>query len=195
MGWEKLLFHRHLENDEELIYVVHRHWLALIGPAIKTAFFGFVLPATVAWYFPGSFWFMAAWAVSFWIYFVYALADWFFDAWLATSTSLIKIEWKGLFHHTSKRVPYAEVREMSSEVKGILGTIFRYGNASVGTSSGSRLEMSRVSHPKKIELLVTDIRNRYVVEQSLMQKDALNNLLSDLVLSHIRERGIRFRRS
>ena len=73
---------------------------------------------------------------------LYHFADWYLDAWIATNASLIDVEWRGIFHHLSSRIPYSEVREgFMGNKKGVLGTILGFGNASVSMTTGGKISL------------------------------------------------------
>jgi hypothetical protein len=121
---QRILFQRHLDSEEKLLFIAHKHWIEIVPQSLKMSIFGIVLPLVLWFFFPGIMWVSIVWMVSFWFWYLYILADWYFDAWLATDVSLIDVEWIGIFHHMSTRIPYSEVREIQWEINGILGTIF-----------------------------------------------------------------------
>lgn len=195
MAWDKILFRRYLEEGEEILFIAHKHWISLLAVASKTAFFGFVLPWAIWMFFSGVFWGAVVWTALFWCYFLYHFIDWYFDVWIATNSSVIDLEWRGLFHHLSSRIPYSEVREVSYEIEGIIGLLLRYGNASIGMATGGQVELCNVGSPRRVSLRITEIRDRFLAEQKITQSDALQSLLTDLVSRHIDERGIRIKQS
>lgn len=194
MYWDKILFRRYLEDGEELLFVAHQHWIALSGIAFKTAIFGFVLPGAIWYVFPAFIWVAILWAVAFWFYFLYHFSVWYYDAWLATNLSIIDIEWVGLFHHKSSRIPYSEVREVSYEMKGLWAMLLRFGNAAIGTSSGGKVELVSAARPNKVEMEIMDIRNRFLSEHKFHQSNALQTLIGDMLADHIKQKGIRLKR-
>ncbi len=193
MVWDHILFRHYLEDGEEILFVAHKHWIKLVAVGVKTAVFGFLLPWTMWYFFPGIFWAALIWTVAFWFYFLYHFLDWYFDVWIATNASVIDIEWRGLFHHLSSRISYAEVREVSYEIKGIINLILRYGDTAIGMATGGKIELCSAANPRKVSLRITEIRDHYLSEQKITQSDALQSLLGDMVSRHIEDRGIRIR--
>lgn len=187
---QKILFRRHLDDEEDLIYVAHKHWSEIIASSVKTAVFGFLVPWTVWFFIPSVFWVAVAWTFIFWCWYLYQLADWYFDAWLATTKSIIDVEWFGIFHNMSTRIPYAEVREIQWEIKGIGGTLLRYGKASISMATGGHVVLENVASPKKVELRIIEIRDDYLRHQKMTQSEALQELLSDMLVDHIEKKGI-----
>ncbi|QQS59203.1 hypothetical protein IPN35_06515 [Candidatus Peregrinibacteria bacterium] len=186
MEWN-FFFRRHLENGEYVLFVAHKHWIEIFPKAIKTAVFGFLVPWTAWFFFPAFFWGAVIWTILFWCWFFYHFADWYFDAWVATNMSLIDIEWRGIFHHLSSRIPYSEVREVSWEVNGFFGTILGFGDASVSMTTGGKVALHNIARPKRVELQILQIRDQFLSEQRMVESEALKGLLASMVASHVSE--------
>lgn len=186
MEWN-FFFRRHLESGEYILFVAHKHWIELFPIALKTAVFGFLIPWITWYFFPVLFWGAALWTTLFWCWFLYHFADWYLDAWIATNASLIDVEWRGIFHHLSSRIPYSEVREVSWEIKGVLGTILGFGNASVSMTTGGKISLCNIANPKRVELRILQIRDQFLSGQRMTESEALKGLLANMVASHISE--------
>jgi len=191
--FEAIAFHRHLDGDEKLLFVAHRHWSELIPIAVKTALFGFCIPWTVWFFAPGFFWIAVFWTAVFWIWFLYKVADWYFDAWIATTVSVIDVEWNGFLHQKSTRIPYSEVRDISWEIKGFWPTVLGYGDTAISMATGGTVEMKRLANPKKVEMKIIEIRDEFLAAQRMNQSSALQELLSTMVSEHIKKHGIKGR--
>ncbi len=99
---DSIVFSKHLEKGEHILYAVHKHWIEVIKPTLELAVFGFALPWTL--YFIGFntdffFWIAVAWSVLAYMRFMYVLVDWYCDAWLITNMSVLVIEWNGIFNN------------------------------------------------------------------------------------------------
>lgn len=188
--FQNFFFSGHLDNDEKLLFVAHKHWVEILPHSIKTAVFGFIVPWTAWFFLPDLFWGAVLWTISFWFWYIYILADWYFDAWIATTASVIDVEWNGFFHQTSTRIPYSEIRDISWEIKGFWSTILRYGNASISMATGGQVGMSYLDKPKKVELQLIQIRDEFLAAQRMNQSSALQDLLSEMVGHHIEKKGM-----
>jgi hypothetical protein len=196
MELQQFLFGKHLEKNETLLFVAHKHWVELVGVSVKTVLFGFIIPWTTFFFFPAFFWIAVAWSVVVWLWYLYNFADWYFDAWLATDYSVIDVEWKGIFHHLSSRIPYSEVRDISWEIEGFWGTILGYGDATIGMSTGGKVTLPNMKSPKKVEIKLIEARDNFLSLQKMTQSDGLKELLSELVAEHVQSKPKRstFRR-
>jgi hypothetical protein len=190
MFFQRLAFHRHLDSGESLLFVAHRHWIELIPICMQTAVFGFVLPLTMWFFVPAILWGALAWIGIFWIWFLYKVADWYFDAWLSTTASIIDVEWNGFFHQTSTRIPYSEVRDISWQIKGVWSTILGYGDCTISMATGGKVFMKNIESPKKVELQIIEIRDEFLSAQRMNQSSALHELLSGMVSDHIEKSGV-----
>ncbi len=192
---DRFLFRQYLEADEEILFIAHKHWIELVRVCVKTAVFGFLIPWVVWFVFPDFFWGAVAWSTVFWFWFLYHFIDWYFDVWIATTTSVIDIEWRGLFNRLTARIPYSEVREVAYEIKGFVGLVLRYGDASISMATSGQVTLRNIARPRLVSMRITELRNQFLSEQKIMQSDALQTLLSDMVSRHVDDHGIRIKQS
>jgi hypothetical protein len=191
---QNILFRQHLDTEEKLLFVVHKHWIEILKPSVQTALFGILIPWTLYFFLPSILlWPAVFWFFSFWVWYMYHVIDWYFDAWLVTDRSLIDIEWFGIFHQTSTRISYTEVREIQWEINGFLGTLLQFGNASISMATGGKVTLHNVSKPKKRELQIIEIRDEFLSHQKMMQSEALQELLSNMLTHHIEQKGLQNR--
>ena len=188
---DKILFSRHLEQGEDILYAVHKHWIEAVKPTLEMGFFGILLPWTL--YFIGLntalfFWISVFWSACASIRFFYILIDWYSDAWLVTSMSIITIEWSGIFSNNSARLGYEDIEGAAYEIKGFGGTILRYGSMTLRMMSGSHAELKNVSSPKRAELAIARFQDQYLSDRNMQDTDSLKALLSSLVASHNRNK-------
>lgn len=182
-----LLFKKHLEKDETLVKVVHKHWLL----GFKTLFWPTILLAAGA----GSLLFNHAqllliavglWSVVFFVWWLRNFFDYYLDAWLVTDQGIIDIAWHGWFHRQSTRVLYSDLQGVSYEINGVLGTLLRFGAISVEKiSTGTALSLEHVRHPKQVEILILRHMEQYLHKRNLKDAKQIQELLSTLVAEQI----------
>ncbi|MBI5422113.1 hypothetical protein HZA44_03185 [Candidatus Peregrinibacteria bacterium] len=185
----RILFGKHLEEGEEILYAVHKHWVDLVKPGLEVGFFGFVLPWVL--YAAGFnaklfFWVAVAWSAMAYVRFLGIALDWYADTWLVTNMSVITIQWNGMFNNLSSRVGYEDVEGASYEITGFWATIFRYGNMTLRVTSGSHFAMAHVANPKGAELSIAHYRERFVTERNIQDTNSLKTLLANLVAHQTR---------
>lgn len=141
-------FHFDGQNaDEEVLFVIHRHWLNILIsflPVILMTLFLFFGSAYLPAVFPGmndgeigkifslgkNVFAMIIWALVFLIW-----IDYYFDVWIITTKRIVDIQQKGLFSRRVSEARYNKIQDVSTEVSGILQTFLNYGNVLVQTAA------------------------------------------------------------
>lgn len=189
----RLLFKRHLEDDETLMRVVHKHWLiglkALFWPTLFLALCG-----GIVWLNPASrglVIFMSFWAVVVAVWWLRNFFDYFLDAWLITDQGFIDVAWHGWFHRQSTRTLYSDLQGVSYEIKGVLGTLLRFGTVSTEKiSTGASISLEYVKHPKSVETLILKNMEAYLHSKNMKDASQIQELLSSLVAQQIQLNGM-----
>jgi hypothetical protein len=182
-----LLFRKHLEADETLIKAVHKHWLlglkALFWPTLFFAISGWVLSVNHA---RGMIVVMSVWNLVILIWWLRNFFDYYLDAWLITDQGIIDIAWHGWFHRQSTRVLYSDLQGISYEIKGVLGTLLRYGSIAIEkVSTGQAITLEYVGSPKQIELIVLKNQEAYLHSKNMKDAKHVQELLSAIVARQI----------
>jgi len=188
---DKLIFKKHLEVGEVILYSVHKHWITILKPTLEVAFFGILLPWGL--FFAGFntnifFWIVIFWSLLAYSRFLYILFDWYYDAWLITNMSVITIEWRGIFNNTAARSSYEDIEGATYVIAGFFSTVMRFGDMTLRLMSGSNFEMEKAAKPKKAELALARFQGQFMNDRNMSDSDSLKNLLSDLVSHHVRKR-------
>jgi hypothetical protein len=185
----RILFGKHLEEREEILYAVHKHWVELAKPALEVGFFGFVIPWSlyaIGFNTPLFFWMAVGWSLLAYLRFLGLVLDWFCDTWLITNLSVITIQWDGIFRNLSSRVGFEDIEGATYEITGFWATVFRYGKMTLRVMSGSHFEMRHVANPKKAEMAIAHFRERYVSERGIKDANTLKALLAGMVARQTR---------
>lgn len=177
------LFNRHLESEETVIRVVHRHWFLglrhLFWPTITFCVFTALLLTSLkaeVLYVVGS----LLGVVTIWWF--RNFFDYYLDAWIITDTGIIDVEWHGWFHRQSARVLYSDIQGVSYEIQGILNTVLRYGTIGVEkVSTGTEISMDNVSNPRKVEAVILKNMEDYLHKRNLKDSKAVQDILSSVI--------------
>ncbi len=180
---------KHLEDDETLVRVVHKHWL--IG--LKALFWPTVLLLGL-WFLYANTQTRAMLTISTVLSLVLVLwwlrtfFDYYLDAWLITDQGIIDIAWFGWFHRQSTRVLYSDLQGVSYEINGVFGTLLRYGTLSVEKiSTGTEVSLDYVSRPKQVELLILRQMEGYLHTKNLKDAKHVQEVLAKIVAHQIQE--------
>lgn len=190
------LFKRHLEEDEPLYRVVHKHWIFFV-PALT-------LPAAAligTWILLYAFPILPALYVLLVADVVICLWGWrnfldqFLDAWLITDRSVIDVAWHGWFHRQSTRIDYSGIEGVSCEIKGVLGTLFRFGTVTIEkVGTGTMVSMGNIPHPRDVESAVLLHQEACLHTKNLKDSKAVQDLLSELVAERMNLQGAKERK-
>jgi hypothetical protein len=185
----RILFGKHLEQNEEILYAVHKHWVELAKPALEVGFFGFVIPwglYLIGLNTPLFFWVAVAWSALAYLRFLGLMLDWYCDTWLITNMSVITIQWNGIFSNLSARVGFEDIEGATYEIAGFWATMFRYGKMTLRVMSGSHFKLGPVANPKKAELAIAHFREKYITDRNIKDTNSLKTLLASMVARQAR---------
>lgn len=191
---QKMLFTKHLDDDEVLVRVVHKHWLlgvkALFWP---TAWIAFVALMCVG--FPTRPMFIIAGVAEFVfaVWWLRCFFDYYLDAWIITNEGIIDIAWHGWFHRESARILYSDIQGVSYEIKGVIGTLLQVGVIAVEKiSTGDSVSLESVKRPKKIESLLLLNQEKYLHKKNLRDGKQVQKMLASLLADQVnmKELGI-----
>lgn len=180
---DSIFFARHLDDDEEILLIVHKHWL--IG--LRFVFWPIIsfLAAWVFLYvapFLSVFYFVSLWAVVSLVWFFRNFFDYYLDAWLITSEGIIDVAWHGWFHRESSRVLYSDIQGVSYEIQGVTSTLFRYGQISVEKlSTGNVISMEFVKSPRRIESVILKNMEGYMHTKNLKDAKSVQEILAGVI--------------
>ncbi len=181
------LFRKHLEEDETLKRVVHKHWLlgfrALFWPTFWIICTVLVL---VVNHVRGMITVMGAIDLVLVIWWLRNFFDYYLDAWLVTDQGIIDIAWHGWFHRQSSRVLYSDLQGVSYEIEGVWGTLLQYGTISVEKiSTGAAMSLESVRQPKQVEILILQSMETYLHSKNMKDATQIQKLLATLVADQI----------
>ena len=156
-------------ENEKVILFLRRHWfavaaiilvvIALVGIPISIGYYFFDLvqgwiahpvfgPIFVV---VASMYFLAVWLLSF-----IEFTDYYLDTWIVTNERIINIDQEGLFHRTASELDLAAVQDTTAEIRGILQTVFTYGNVFVQTAGEKgRFHFKNINNPERVKEIIT----------------------------------------
>ncbi len=156
------------ERDEgEEIYLATRpHWINNLNWII-TAFLMLFVPLFFRYFsflnfFPAKFQFSA---VLFWYLFTFIFAfekflGWYFNVFLITNERVVDIDFKNMLNKHFAEANLSVIQDVSSSVKGILGTFFNYGDVLIQTASEiNQINFEKIPNPDKIIKLLKELRD------------------------------------
>ncbi len=148
-------------KDKENIVAVVRHYPLVYTPKIVLAMlliaapFFFMVPLLRLKYWGiGIFGLLILVAVY---YSARTFITWYWNAFIITSQRVIDIDQRGLFDRIVSEAPYDKIQDVSYRVKGVWGTLLRFGTLVIQTAgTTTNLELYFVRDPKEVHHLISE---------------------------------------
>ena len=162
----KVLTFTERDENEEIYLAVRPHWINNLSWFIVSILMLFV-PLffkyfTFLNFFPSQYQFAA---VLFWylITFIYAFEkflSWYFNLFLITNERVVDIDFNNLLNKHFAEADLSVIQDVSSSVKGVLGTFFNFGDVLIQTASEvNQINFEKVPNPEKIIKLLKELRD------------------------------------
>ncbi len=177
----------HATRDEKRVFFLRRHPITLISMAIGgilLVLFPFIVWLLMQIVFPdiwaseigktlvilgGSAFFLYAWLFLF-----QSFIDYYLDIWVVTNHRILSIEQSGLFSRTVSELRLYRVQDVTSSVKGIIPTLFNYGDVEIETASNEdHFVFEQISNPTHVAKTIME----YV---ELDRKNNMDEIVEDL---------------
>lgn len=135
------------KKDEKVLFYLRRHWLVFLGDILMVAVLA-VVPMG-AYFLIDKMWnalligalsrptlilLTSAYYLVIWLFFITTFVDYYLDAWIITDDRILNVEQHGLFSRTISELDLAKIQDVTSEVKGVIPSIFNYGQVYIQTA-------------------------------------------------------------
>ncbi len=147
-------------KEEKLVIFLRRHWINLFFQIWPLFLFVFLL---VISYFLitdsfsgeelGVFFGFGFSIISLflWVFLFFVFIDYYLDVWIITNERIINIEQKALFKREISELRLEKVQDLTTEVSGIISTLFDFGDLYVQTAGKrERFLFKSIPHPERI---------------------------------------------
>ncbi len=92
------------------------------------------------------------------LFILYSFFDYFLDVWIITDKYIIDIEQRALFFRSITKQEIIRIQDVTSEVRGIIPTIFNYGDVHIQTAGAQeRIIFHKVPNPNSVVATVLKI--------------------------------------
>jgi len=118
----------------------------------------------------------SAYYLFLWTFFFFMFVDYYLDVWIVTNRRIIDIQQKGFFARVVAEQKLFRVQDVTSEVKGILPSIFKYGNVYIQTAGEvERFFFQEVPEPDQVRQKIISLveRNKKELNKELSREDVL----------------------
>lgn len=148
-----------LKDDERVLRVVRNYWIVYApawtaGFACVAAAFFLMLPLfSLGW---GGIGVFAALNAVGLLVAARATMVWYWNAFIVTTLRVVDVDQRGFFSRTVSEATYDKIQDVSYAIKGVIGTVFRFGTIELQTAgSTTNLELHDVHDPKELHHVIT----------------------------------------
>ena len=157
----KVLSFAERDNDEEIYLAVRSHWITN---------FKWMLAVLIMFFIPFFFHLFnfltflpspyRLVGILFWYLFTFMFAfERFLDLFLVTNERIVDIDFNNLLNKHFAEADLNMIQDVSSSVKGIMGTFFNYGDVLIQTAAEiNQINFEKVPNPEKIIKLLKELR-------------------------------------
>jgi uncharacterized membrane protein YdbT with pleckstrin-like domain len=94
--------------------------------------------------------FFSVYFLSVWLVFFTAFIDYYLDFWVVTNDRIINVE-QHLFSRVISELDLYKIQDVTTEIKGVLPTLFNYGNVHIQTAGAlERFVFEEVPNPRQV---------------------------------------------
>ena len=175
----KYLFKIPGHEDQEIVWFTRKHIMSLLG-SILLIIFLFLIPVAfgiVLWYKANSIFesnllnvVVILAAVYYLVIISFTFTIWinyYYDVFIITDQEIIDIKQEGIFGRKINEVSILRIQDVSAQVKGVLPTLFNYGNV-VAESAGENSQtyiIEDVPNPMKMANKIMTMHNEQVARE------------------------------
>lgn len=163
------------EENEEVKFVIRKHWMALFKP-IFVAFWTPVLGFLAVFFLPQSFpelmqgtnynfyvLFISIWFLAANLYFFISWLVFYLNVGIVTDQNFVDIDQENLLHRKVSTLSLGDVQDVSASHKGFLQTYFNYGDVLVQTAGElPNFELINIPDPAGYAKKILDLQENFI---------------------------------
>ena len=157
------------DNDEQILYVIRESTLTLI-PKLFVFFLAVVAPFFIYPVISGVnarnhlmnevflLTLLLFWYVIIFGYLLSVSINWYFNLFIITNKKIVDMDVRGLLYKNISEAALRNIEDVTSTVKGTLGTIFNVGEVFLQTAGEEKeFEFNYVDNPSEIRDIISDL--------------------------------------
>ena len=173
------------EDEEDVILVLHRHWLTVgtkITIVMILAIVPFIVlivlgPLIVKFNLIGLFSFgLVAYFMMLWYALFHIITMYMLDNWVVTTKRIIDSEQRGFFNRVVAELHLEKIQDVSYRVEGLFPTFFNYGIVEIQTAGVEhKFFFNEVPNPQRVKDIIMEL---------ILEEEDAENHNSDGVSAH-----------
>jgi uncharacterized membrane protein YdbT with pleckstrin-like domain len=100
--------------------------------------------------------------------------NFYLDVWIVTDTRIVNIEQLGLFSRHISELKHNKIQDVTSEVQGLVPTLFGYGNVYIQTAGNKqRFVFKQIPESTKTRNIIMQLQKRAIFEEKKKEGEIL----------------------
>lgn len=160
--FDTLFFEQHINDEEKIQHVFHRHIFVIVEDMIIWMLFGLIVPSFLYYFdvFGVRTLLDSTYihAYLFLIYFIllYKIFDWYLDVWIATDATLVEMRWKW-FTPQLMYIPYDKIESIEIRTPSWLYSIVGISDVRINLAGDEFHVLTSAAKPKDMVQFLQDI--------------------------------------
>lgn len=196
--FDTLFFEQHINDDEEIQKVFHRHFFVIAEDLFIWVFFALIIPTFLYYFNVFELQKVIAdrtyiHAYLFLIYFVllHKIFDWYLDVWIATDKTLVEMRWKW-FTPQLMYINYEKIESIEQRTESWIHSMIGISDVRVHMAGDEAHTLSSAAYPKDVIGFLQDMTKppgEDPKEDNRDRFDVMVDTLSGIVENHLDTRG------
>ena len=161
-NFDTLFFEQHINDDEKIEKVFHRHFFVIIEDLLIWVFFALIIPTFLYYYNVFDLQKIIAdrsyiHAYLFLVYFIllYKIFDWYLDVWIATDRTLVEMRWKW-FTPQLLYIGYEKIESIEVRTPSWLYSVAGISDVRIHLAGDEHHTLTSAAFPKEIVQYLQD---------------------------------------
>lgn len=195
--FDTLFFEQHINDDEKIQKVFHRHFFVIIEDLLVWVFFALLIP-TFFYYFnvfnlqqiPIDRTYIHAYLFVIYFLLLYKIFDWYLDVWIATDQTLVDMRWKW-FTPQILYIAYNKIESIEVRTPSWLFSMVGISDVCIHMAGDESHTLSSAAYPKEIVAFLQDAiksKKPSEVPDDREPFEVLVDTLSGVVKHHLDEK-------
>ncbi len=186
-------YRKHIPEEQEILQVLHQHWIVVFDRFILWLSFGAFIPAFL--YYQSErlreiipFYVMEIFLFLVFTKILYELYNWYYDAWVITDTAIYDIEWS-LLKTNVESVHFESIEWVEVEKHRIWDSILNKGDIVIHKFWDDEIALHNVFAPYAGANLIESLISHEEPEEEVDRFDMIMDTLSWVVKEYLERNG------
>ena len=166
-----------LNPNEQIVLIVRKHWIAIIGqlvmfvvaaivPMVLVAVLPFLIPNFSGWW-TGNVIYLytfvyALWLMFFWLAFFFAWTTYHLDIWVVTTHRIFIVEQRGMFNREISSLTLDKIQDLTIDIEGFLPTMLKFGEIFVETAGEHKnFSFPNARNPEAMKMAINNVQKDF----------------------------------